>query len=125
MLYILGWHIEQFISTFFIGFQNRQYLFQYLQHLSPTMSSIDVSVPVTEPDSIWLYNPNFPLSIVFAFVYLIPTAILSYQTIFKYRANFFIVVLVGAVLEVAGYTVRAVACKHLDQIVGDNPLDST
>ncbi|CZR62608.1 related to Rtm1p [Phialocephala subalpina] len=67
-------------------------------------------------DSIWLYNPNFALSIVFALLYLIPTTIQFWQTFFKYKSWYFVVVFVGACLEVAGYVVRAVSVKNLSSI---------
>jgi hypothetical protein len=81
------------------------------------MSTTDI--PMAESDSIWLYNPNFAVSIAFTLIYLIPTTIQFYQSILKYRAYYFSVVLVGAVLEVAGYAVRAAACKQQMSIVGD------
>ncbi|KAE8441896.1 hypothetical protein EG329_004202 [Mollisiaceae sp. DMI_Dod_QoI] len=70
----------------------------------------------SDSDSIWLYNPNFPLSIVFAVLYLIPTVIQFWQTCIKYKSWYFVVVFVGACLEVAGYVVRAVSIKNLDSI---------
>ena len=40
-----------------------------------------------------------------------------WQTILKYKAYYFSVVLVGACLEVGGYAARAVSVKHQSQIV--------
>jgi hypothetical protein len=71
----------------------------------------------TTSTSIFLYNPTFALSIVFAVLYLIPLSIQSWQTILKYKAWYFVVVVIGAVLEVAGYIVRGVAIKNISSIV--------
>lgn len=68
-------------------------------------------------ESIWTYDPIFALSIVAAALYLIPLVVISYQTFIKYRAYYFTVVPIGALLEVGGYAARAVSIKHLDQIV--------
>lgn len=68
-------------------------------------------------DSIWLYSPNFALTIVFALLYLIPTTIQFWQTFLKYKSWYFVAVFVGACLEVAGYIVRAVSVKNLSSIV--------
>ena len=71
----------------------------------------------TQSSSIFLYNPTFALAIVFAVLYLIPLSIQFWQTILKYKAWYFVVVVTGAVLEVSGYVVRAVATKNLSSIV--------
>lgn len=76
----------------------------------------------SHPGSIWLYNPNFPLAVVASVLYAIPMAILFYQTIFKYKSYYFIVVFFGALLEVAGYAIRAVSIKNYDTIVRLPPL---
>lgn len=68
-------------------------------------------------ESIWTYDPNFPVSIVFAVFYAIPLFVQGYQTFIRYRSYYFWVVFVGALLEVGGYAARTVAIKHLDQIV--------
>jgi hypothetical protein len=69
-------------------------------------------------DSIWLYNPSFPLSILAAILYTFPMAIQFYQTVFHYRSWYFLPVLIGAMLEVGGYIARAYSTSHQDQIVG-------
>lgn len=69
------------------------------------------------PDSIWLYNPNFPLTLVGAGLYGIIMAVQFWQTVLKFKAKYFIVVLVGACMEVIGYAARAVSIKFPDQIV--------
>lgn len=76
----------------------------------------------SNPDSIWLYNPSLALSIVFAVVYTVPLVWQSYLTIFKYRAYYFSVVIVGAAFEVGGYMSRAVSIKKQESIVRRNPL---
>lgn len=68
-------------------------------------------------ESIWTYDPNYPVSIVFAVFYAIPLFVQGYQTFIRYRSYYFWVVFVGALLEVGGYAARTVAIKHLDQIV--------
>lgn len=68
-------------------------------------------------ESIWTYDPNYPVSIVFAAFYAIPLFVQGYQTFVRYRSYYFWVVFVGALLEVGGYAARTVAIKHLDQIV--------
>ncbi|KAL5350220.1 hypothetical protein ACLOAV_005258 [Pseudogymnoascus australis] len=67
-------------------------------------------------ESIWTYDPNYPVSIVFAVFYAIPLFVQGYQTFIRYRSYYFWVVFVGALLEVGGYAARTVAIKHLDQI---------
>jgi hypothetical protein len=69
------------------------------------------------PDSIWLYNPNFPLAIVGAVLYSIPMVIQLYLTVLKYKSYYFIPVLIGACLEVGGYIARAVSIKQQTEIV--------
>jgi hypothetical protein len=75
------------------------------------------SMTNSDPNSIWLYNPNFPLSIVFAILYSIPFTIQFIQTLFIYKSYYFIPVLFGACLEVGGYIVRAVSIKNQSSIV--------
>ena len=72
---------------------------------------------IDHPDSIWLYNPNFPLAIVAAALYAVPMLIQFWQTVFRYKSYYFIVVFFGALLEVAGYTARAVSVKNYTEVV--------
>lgn len=74
-------------------------------------------------DSIWLYSPSFALSIVAAVLYSIPMALQFWQTVIRYKAYYFIVVLVGACLEVGGYAARAISIKQSSQIVSSLPLN--
>lgn len=73
-------------------------------------------------DSIWLYNANFPLAIASAVLYAIPMCIQFYQTIIQYKAYYFVVVLIGACLEVGGYIARAVSIKQSSEIVCTPPI---
>lgn len=71
-------------------------------------------------ESIWLYSPSFALAIVVAIIYAVPTFILAWQTFIKYHSWFFLCVLIGSALEVAGYSVRAVSAKRLSDIVSNH-----
>lgn len=79
-------------------------------------------------DSIWLYTPSFPLAIVAAILYMIPTTAQLHLSFFyrgpksaggtgNVRHRYFVCVLIGTVLEVAGYAIRAVSTKELSSIV--------
>jgi hypothetical protein len=70
-------------------------------------------------ESIWTYDPSFALAIVVAIIYFIPTVILAWQTFLKYHSWFFLCVLIGSALEVAGYSVRAVSADKQSDIVSD------
>ncbi|CAO2658737.1 Nn.00g064600.m01.CDS01 [Neocucurbitaria sp. VM-36] len=67
-------------------------------------------------DSIWMYTPSIALAIVVAFIYLVPTLVLAWQTFIKYRSWFFLCVLIGSAIEVAGYVCRAVSAKLVAEI---------
>ncbi len=71
----------------------------------------------SNPDSIWLYNPSLALSIVFAVVYAVPLVLQTWQTLGKYKAYYFSVVIIGAAFEVGGYVSRAVSIKKQEDIV--------
>ncbi len=68
-------------------------------------------------DSIWLYNPSFSLAVLVAVLYAIPMIIQFYQTVLRYRSWYFLPVLFGALLEVGGYSARAVSVSQPNQIV--------
>ncbi|KAH9212355.1 RTA1 like protein-domain-containing protein [Leptodontidium sp. 2 PMI_412] len=70
----------------------------------------------THPDSIWLYDPNLPLAIVATVLYAIPMFIQFWQSVFKYKSYYFIVVFLGALLEVGGYAVRTASIKDESSI---------
>ncbi|KAI9151850.1 RTM1 [Paramyrothecium foliicola] len=61
---------------------------------------------------VWMYNPSFPLAVVGCVVYGLIFLAISYTTIIKYRAWFFLVVVVGAAIEVAAYILRAYSVKN-------------
>jgi hypothetical protein len=75
------------------------------------------------PDSIWLYKPNFPLAIVFTIFYAIPMLVQFWQTVFKYKSYYFIVVFFGALLELGGYAARVASIKNEASIVSFFPPD--
>src|ERR1700679_3070442 len=70
--------------------------------------------------SIWSYNPSIALAIAVAILYLIPTCILFWQTVMRYRSYFFLCVVFGSALEVGGYIARAVSTRQVDEIVIDS-----
>ena len=70
-----------------------------------------------DPNSIWLSNPSFSLTIVGAVLFTVPMVVQFIQTIILYKSYYFIVVFIGACLEVGGYIARAVSIKKPDTIV--------
>lgn len=64
-----------------------------------------------------MYNPSFALAIIGTIVYSIIFLVISYLTLIKYRAWFFIVVVIGSAIEVAAYTLRAYSAKNQSEIV--------
>lgn len=68
-------------------------------------------------ESIWLYSCSTALATVTAIIYLIPTIVLFWQTVFKYTSWFFLCVLIGSALEVGGYIARAVSSRRVTEIV--------
>lgn len=73
-------------------------------------------------ESIWLYSASFVLAVNVAVIYLVPTLVLLWQTLIKYRSWFFLCVLIGSALEVGGYAMRAVSAKRPSEIVGPSSL---
>lgn len=57
-------------------------------------------------ESIWMYDPSFPLAVVGTVVYGIIFLAIAYLTLIKYRAWYFIVVVIGSAIEVAAYNLR-------------------
>ena len=70
--------------------------------------------PIT---SIWQYEPSYPLAIAGTVLYGILFLIIGYQTLFCYRAWFFIPVVIGAAIEVIGYAMRAYSTQNQMEIV--------
>jgi hypothetical protein len=75
--------------------------------------------------SIWMYDPSFPLAVVGTVVYGIIFLILAYQTLIKYRAWFFIVVVVGSAVEVAAYSLRIHSVQNQSEIVSNSSITSS
>ncbi|KAI8723884.1 hypothetical protein NCS52_00245200 [Fusarium sp. LHS14.1] len=71
---------------------------------------------MADKESIWMYNPSFALAIIGTVVYSIIFLVISYLTLIKYRAWFFIVVVIGSAIEVAAYTLRAYSAKNQSEI---------
>lgn len=67
--------------------------------------------------SIYFYNPSLPAAILFTILFAIPTAILFWQTCFKYKTFYLLCVPIGALVEVAGYTARSYSVTHVDDVV--------
>jgi hypothetical protein len=68
-------------------------------------------------DSIYFYNPSLPASIIFTALYTILAAVLTYQTIFKFKAWYLLCLPAGALLEAVGYMVRDYSVKHTSDVV--------
>ncbi|KAI5467780.1 RTA1 like protein-domain-containing protein [Mariannaea sp. PMI_226] len=63
-------------------------------------------------DSVWMYNASFALSLIGTIVYSIIFFIISYLTLIKYRAWYFLIVPIGAAVEVAAYILRTYSIKN-------------
>ncbi|GJC96550.1 7-aminocholesterol resistance protein RTA1 [Colletotrichum higginsianum] len=66
--------------------------------------------------SIWPYEPSFPLAVTGAALYGVVGAWLTYLTLVRHRAWYFSVVVVGAVIEVSAYVLRAYSAKNPTEI---------
>ncbi|CEI40804.1 hypothetical protein FVEN_g1506 [Fusarium venenatum] len=71
---------------------------------------------MADEQSIWMYNPSLPLAIIATIIYGIIFLILAYQTLIRYRAWFFIVVVVGSAIEVAAYNLRTYSIQNPSEI---------
>ncbi|KAJ4160572.1 hypothetical protein NW754_003691 [Fusarium falciforme] len=71
---------------------------------------------MADKESIWMYNPSFALAIIGTIVYGIIFLVISYLTLIKYRAWFFIVVVIGSAIEVAAYILRSYSAKNQSEI---------
>ncbi|RTE82339.1 hypothetical protein BHE90_003180 [Fusarium euwallaceae] len=71
---------------------------------------------MADKESIWMYNPSFALAIIGTIVYSIIFFVISYLTLIKYRAWFFIVVVIGSAIEVAAYILRAYSAKNQSEL---------
>jgi hypothetical protein len=72
---------------------------------------------MADKESIWMYNPSFALAIIGTIVYSIIFLVNSYLTLIKYRAWFFIVVVIGSAIEVAAYILRSYSAKNQSELV--------
>ena len=72
---------------------------------------------MAESEDVWLYNPSFALAVFATVIYGLIFIAISYLTLIKYRAKYFIVVVVGATVEVAGYILRVYSIKNKSQLV--------
>ncbi|KAJ4227175.1 hypothetical protein NW759_004544 [Fusarium solani] len=71
---------------------------------------------MADKESIWMYNPSFALAIIGTIVYSIIFLVNSYLTLIKYRAWFFIVVVIGSAIEVAAYILRSYSAKNQSEL---------
>ncbi|KAI8687270.1 hypothetical protein NCS56_00299500 [Fusarium sp. Ph1] len=71
---------------------------------------------MADKESIWMYNPSFALAIIGTIVYSIIFLVISYLTLIKYRAWFFIVVVIGSAIEVAAYILRSYSAKNQSEL---------
>jgi hypothetical protein len=70
-----------------------------------------------DQESIWMYDPSFPLAVVGTVVYGIIFLAIAYLTLIKYRAWYFIVVVIGSAIEVAAYNLRIHSVQNQSEIV--------
>ncbi|KAF6523822.1 hypothetical protein HZS61_012321 [Fusarium oxysporum f. sp. conglutinans] len=69
-----------------------------------------------DQESIWMYDPSFPLAVVGTVVYGIIFLAIAYLTLIKYRAWYFIVVVIGSAIEVAAYSLRIHSVQNQSEI---------
>ncbi|KFA63593.1 hypothetical protein S40285_04112 [Stachybotrys chlorohalonatus IBT 40285] len=63
-------------------------------------------------ETAWMYDPSFPLAVLGSVLYGIVFIAISYLTLIKYRARYFIAVVIGAAIEVAAYCVRSYSSRN-------------
>lgn len=63
-------------------------------------------------ESVWVYNASLPLAIIGCVVYGLLLIAIAYVTWIRYRAWYFTVVVIGAIIEVVGYVCRAYSVAH-------------
>ncbi|KAM5348780.1 hypothetical protein ACJ41O_008603 [Fusarium nematophilum] len=71
---------------------------------------------MADSESIWMYSPSFPLAVIGTIVYSIIFFAIFYLTVIRYRAWFFLVVVIGALIEVAAYILRCYSVKNQSEI---------
>lgn len=67
--------------------------------------------------NVWMYNPSFALAVLATILYALVFLGITYLTVIKHRAWFFIVVVIGAAIEVVGYALRCYSIKNPSEIV--------
>lgn len=72
---------------------------------------------MADNESIWMYSPSLALAIIGTIVYSVIFLVISYFTLIKYRAWFFLVVVIGSAIEVAAYILRIYSVKNQSEIV--------
>lgn len=65
----------------------------------------------------WMYKASLPLACVGAAVYGLIFLAITYLTTIKYRAWYFMPVVVGAAIEVVAYIMRAYSVKNDTELV--------
>lgn len=73
--------------------------------------------PTGVPGGVWFYIPNQGAAIFFAVLFALIGSVIAYHAHRGGLRRFFWVVMVGILMEVGGFTCRAVARHKLDQIV--------
>ena len=66
---------------------------------------------------VWLYNPSFALAVFATVIYSISFVWIFYLTVIKYRAWFFVCVVIGSAIEVVGYAIRCYSAKKQTEVV--------
>lgn len=74
-----------------------------------------------EAEVVWMYTPSFALAVFGSILYGLIFLYTFYLTVIKYRAWFFLCVLVGAGVEVAGYALRCYSIKAPTEVVTTPP----
>jgi hypothetical protein len=69
------------------------------------------------PESVWMYTPSFALAVIASILYGIIFIEITYLTLIKHRAWYFLCVPIGAAIEVAGYALRCYSIKNPTEIV--------
>ena len=70
-----------------------------------------------EIETVWMYTPSFALAVFATVLYGLVFLYSFYLTVIKHRAWFFLCVLVGAAVEVIGYSLRCYSIKAPTAVV--------
>jgi hypothetical protein len=74
----------------------------------------------SEEESVWVYEPNFPLAVIGTIIYGFLFFYIAIQT-FRYRSWFFLTVVIGAGIDVVGYAMRVYSALNQTEIVCSIP----